>query len=216
MTPAPTFYEPEWLRWARRIQALSQSGLAFTQDEYDRERYQQLQSLAADMLAYCSQSPAQAYRAACVEQTGYATPKVDVRGAVFHNNQLLLVRETADQGRWTLPGGWADVNESPSQCVVKEVQEECGLVVRPTKLAAVWDRARHPHRPLYAFHIYKLFFVCDVLGGQLQDSHETSEARFFSLDALPPADTMSVGRVLDYQLQRMVAHYQDPHLTDGV
>jgi ADP-ribose pyrophosphatase YjhB (NUDIX family) len=144
------------------------------------------------------------------QQTGYATPKVDVRGAVFRDERILLVREMADENRWTLPGGWADVNESPTECVVKEVREEAGLQVRASKLAAVWDRARHPHEPAYPFHIWKLFFLCEVTGGDLQTGPETSEVAFFAEHELPAE--LSTSRVLLSQLKRMFEHMRQPKL----
>ena len=100
------------------------------------------------------------------QQSGYATPKLGVRGALFREDRVLLVRETADEHRWTLPGGWADVNESPAEAVAREVREEFGLEVRPYKLAAVWDRARHPHGVIEPFHIWRLFFLCEITGGE--------------------------------------------------
>jgi ADP-ribose pyrophosphatase YjhB (NUDIX family) len=142
-------------------------------------------------------------------QAGYATPKVDVRGAVFRDGKVLLVKERADPGRWTLPGGWADVNQSPSECVVAEVRDEAGLEVRPIKLAAVYDRARHPHVPAKAFHIYKMFFVCETVGGVPSPGLETEDVAFFDRDKLP---SLSVGRVLDYQIERMFVHAEAPEL----
>jgi ADP-ribose pyrophosphatase YjhB (NUDIX family) len=144
------------------------------------------------------------------QQTGYATPKVDVRGAVFRDGQILLVRETADGNRWTLPGGWADVNESPAEAVVKEVREEAGLEVRASKLSAVWDRSRHAHKPIYPFHIWKLFFLCEVIGGELQNGPETSEVAFFAEHDLPI--DLSTSRVLPLQLKRMFEHMRQPNL----
>jgi ADP-ribose pyrophosphatase YjhB (NUDIX family) len=144
------------------------------------------------------------------QQSGYATPKVGVRGAVFHDDRILLVRETADEHRWALPGGWADVNESPAEAVAREVREEAGLQVRPFKLAAVWDRARHPHGVVEPFHIWRLFFLCEITGGELQTGPETSELAFFAEDDLP-AD-LSTRRVLLPQLKRMFEHMRQPNL----
>jgi ADP-ribose pyrophosphatase YjhB (NUDIX family) len=202
--------EPLWLLWAREIQALAQTGLSFTRDKYDRERYLQLRALAARIMAEYAGVEVQHVAALFGEQSGYATPKLDVRGAVFRDGRLLMVRETADSGRWTLPGGWADVNESPTECVAKEVREESGFEVRVDKLAAVWDRARHPHEPPYAFHIWKLFFLCSIVGGEARSGLETSEVAFFAEDELP-AD-LSTSRVLPAQLSRMFEHLRQPEL----
>jgi ADP-ribose pyrophosphatase YjhB (NUDIX family) len=177
---------------------------------YDRSRYMRVQALAADMIARHTGLDARAIELTFSAQSGYATPKVDVRGAVFREGQLLLVREKADDDRWTLPGGWADVNESPTDALIKEVREEAGFDVRPYKLAAVWDRARHAHEPHYLFHIWKLFFLCEVVGGEALIGEETSEVAFFPEDKIP-AD-LSTSRVLDWQLRRMFQHLAQPEL----
>ena len=202
--------EPKWLIWARELQAIAQSGLAFTQDPYDRECYEQVRALAARIMSEHSGLDATRIAALFETQTGYATPKVDVRGAVFRDGRVLLVRENADQGRWTLPGGWADVNESPAECVVREVREESGFEVVARKLAAVYDRGRHPHTPPYPFHIYKLFFICELIGGSATAGLETSDVAFFDEHALPE---LSVSRVLDYQIRRMFEHARSPTLA---
>ena len=202
--------EPLWLVWAREMQALAQTGLAFTRDPYDRARYEQLRGLAARIMSEYTGADARRIERLFIEEAGYATPKLDVRGAVFRKGRLLLVREAADADRWTLPGGWADVNESPAESVVKEVREESGFDVRVVKLAAVWDRARHPHTPPYAFHIWKLFFVCEITGGAARAGPETSGVAFFAEDELPY--DLSVSRVLLPQLRRMFEHIRRPDL----
>jgi ADP-ribose pyrophosphatase YjhB (NUDIX family) len=202
--------EPNWLIWAREIQALAQTGLAFTRDEYDRARYERFRTLAAQIMAQHTDLEVRDIEVMFTPQTGYATPKVDVRGAVFRDGRILLVRETADGDRWTLPGGWADVNESPAEAVVKEVREEAGLEVRAFKLGAVLDRSRHAHKPIYPFHIWKLFFLCEITGGEPQNGPETSEVAFFAEHDLP-AD-LSTSRVLPPQLKRMFEHMRQPDL----
>jgi len=143
------------------------------------------------------------------QQSGYATPKVDVRGAVFREGNILLVREIADGGRWTLPGGWADVGLTPAENVVKEVREESGFEVRVRKLAAAWDRTRQGHTP-QPFDACKLFFVCDITGGAATLSSETSEVAFFAEDALP--QDLSLERVTHAQILRMFQHHRSPNL----
>jgi ADP-ribose pyrophosphatase YjhB (NUDIX family) len=201
--------EPKWLVWAREIQATAQTGLAFTKDVYDRQRYERLRQLAAEIMAEGAGVGSEPIEALFAGQTGYATPKVDVRGAVFQDGRVLLVQERADPGRWTLPGGWADVNRSPRECVIAEVREEAGLDVRPVKLAAVYDRARHPHVPPKPFHIYKMFFICEIVGGAPSPGPETDDVAFFDVGRLPP---LSVGRVLAYQVRRMLDHASSPGL----
>ncbi len=202
--------EPDWLAWAREMQAIAQSGLTFSRDPYDRERYEQLRALAARAMAAGSGTDAAHIEALFASQDGYATPKIDVRGAAFNAaGEILMVREVQDGGRWTLPGGWADVNLTAAENVAKEVLEESGFQIRVCKLAAVWDRTRQGHGA-FPFATYKLFFTCDIIGGAAASSLETSQAAFFAEHALP-AD-LSSGRVLPHQLRRMFAHWREPGL----
>ncbi len=207
--------DPRWLVYARRIQALAQTGLAFSADPYDRERYTALQRLAAEMMAEGGFGDPDQVEWLFAAQTGYATPKVEVRAAVFDpQGRVLMVREASDAGRWTLPGGWADVHHSPSECVIKEVREEAGVEVAVRKLACVFDRALHPHPRRFPFHVYKLFFLCDPVsdvGLARGDGLETTEAACFHQDALP-LDDLSTARVLPFQLARLFAHHRDPAL----
>jgi ADP-ribose pyrophosphatase YjhB (NUDIX family) len=203
--------EPQWLLWAREMQALAQTGLAFTRDHYDRERYQHLRALAAEIMAEHVGLPATDIALIFSDQTGYATPKLGVRGAVFRDDRVLLVREIADDHRWTLPGGWADVNESPSEAVAREVREEAGIEVRPYKLAAVWDQARHAHNVVRPFHVWRLFFLCEIMGGDIQTGSETSEVAFFAEYELPAE--LSTRRVLLPHIKRMFEHRRRPELA---
>ena len=197
--------EPVWLVWARELQAVAQTGLTFATNGYDRERYTAIRSLAAQIMATQSDADFGRVEALFAEQAGYATPKVDVRGAIFdENSRILLVREIADAGRWTMPGGWADVNQSPAESVIREVREEAGLEVRVRKLAAVYDRARHPHQPPHPFHVFKLFFICEVIGGTPEPGTETSEVAFFAENEIP--GDLSLGRVVPHQIGRMFEH----------
>jgi ADP-ribose pyrophosphatase YjhB (NUDIX family) len=198
--------DPEWLTWTKRIQAIAQTGLTFTRDHYDRERYEQLQEIAAEMMAAGSGMPdEQKVLGLFRGESGYATPKVEVRGAVIQEDQVLLVREREDGG-WTLPGGWCDVGESPSAMVVREVKEESGYDVAPRKLAAIFDRNKHPHPPM-PIHAYKLFFLCDLLGGEATPSFETPEVAFFRRGGLPE---LSAPRITEYQIEHMFEHAAHP------
>jgi ADP-ribose pyrophosphatase YjhB (NUDIX family) len=202
--------EPDWLLWAREIQATAQTGLAFCKDPYDIERYNALRALAVRMLAARTAAPTDRIEALFAQDQGYATPKVDVRSAVFDpEGRILLVREVQDGGRWTMPGGWVDVNQTPAECAVREVAEESGYVARIVKLAAVWDRARQGH-PAGPFSIVKLFFVCALAGGAPTTSLETSGTGWFAEDSLP--GDLSLGRTLPHQLTRMFAHWRQPDL----
>jgi ADP-ribose pyrophosphatase YjhB (NUDIX family) len=198
--------DPQWLSWTKRLQAIAQSGLTFTKDHYDRERYEELRAIAADMMSAGggindTQKVIDLFRG----QNGYATPKIEVRGAVLRNDQVLLVRER-DDGGWTLPGGWADVGESASAMVVREVKEESGYDVLPRKLAALFDRNKHPHPPI-ASHAYKIFFLCDLIGGEPTPSFETPEVGFFRRNELP---NLSISRVTPYQIEHMFEHAGHP------
>jgi ADP-ribose pyrophosphatase YjhB (NUDIX family) len=199
--------EPSWLTIGRELQAIAQIGLAFNQDPYDRLRYERIRELAASLLAQRSGLEDGAMLDYFRRETGYATPKVDVRAATFLEGKVLLVREISD-GAWTLPGGWADVNQSAAECVAREVAEESGYLVRAVKLAAVYDY-RKRNRPLHLDSIYKMFFICELLGGSASASIETSEAAFFPGDALP---SLSVGRTTAQQIERMFEHAERPDL----
>ncbi len=189
------------------MRALAQNGLTFTRDPFDRERYRELQRLAAELLAGELQIPPEQAEAFWSGEEGYATPKVDVRGGVFSGDRVLLVRERAD-GKWTLPGGWVDVNDSPAAAVEREIREESGYTARAVKLAALIDRRRHPHPPS-VHHIYKLMFVCELTGGQATTSSETDAVGFFPVAALPE---LSTGRVLAPQIARLYEHHLHPDL----
>ncbi len=206
-----TTTDPDWLAWSRELQAIAQIGLAFSESPYDRERYERLRVLAAEMVARHGEASPPALVDLFRGEAGYATPKIDVRGAVFDaEGRVLLVRETADDGRWTLPGGWVDVHVSPAENAVKEVREESGYEVRVTKLAGAWDRSRHGH-PSRFFAACKMFFICELVGGAARTSHETSGVGWFAEDALP-AD-FSLERTLPEQVRRMFAHRRDMSLA---
>jgi ADP-ribose pyrophosphatase YjhB (NUDIX family) len=199
---------PQWLVWARRLQAISQSGLTYCKDKFDIHRYHEIRTIAAEMMAAGSSLPGtETLEKLFAEQSGYATPKIDTRVAAFKDNQILLVRELED-GRWSLPGGWADVGEPPSIAAAREAREESGYEVRITKLAAIFDRNLHGHPP-YAFHAYKLFFIAEPIGGAPQDSHETADAQFFAEDNLPP---LSLLRVTPSQIAHLFEHLRNPTL----
>ena len=201
--------EPQWLRIARELRAIAQTGLTFTADRFDRQRYERVRELAASMLAQGSGEQFEVIIEILREGWGYATPKVDVRGAAFVDGRVLLVREISD-GNWTLPGGWADVNQSAAECVVREIAEESGFLARARKLAAVRDYQRSGHPPRNVDSIYKMFFICEITGGAARASDETSEVAFFARDALPP---LSLGRTTAAQIDRMFHHAEHPELA---
>ena len=195
---------------AVRLAGVAQSGLAYAHNDFDVYRYKQIQSLAADILALIASRPNAELRLEIATGSGYATPKVDVRGAVFNSDEeLLMVRERAD-GLWSLPGGWADPGDSPSEAVVREVLEEAGTPVEVTKVVGVWDRDRQGHTPALSAAVYKIFFLCRVTGPTVPASAlETISSGWFSYDALPP---LSPGRVTKAELDRALEHWRDPSL----
>ena len=193
---------------ARRLLAISQTGLHYCKEEYERERYREVAEIGAQLAALTAPADAEKIAASWALEEGYATPKVDVRGAIFRGDTVLLVRERVD-GKWTLPGGWADVNDTPSFAVEKEIEQESGYTARAVKLAAVFDRNKHNH-PAFIFHIWKMFFVCEITGGSPRESYETTGVDFFAIDALPE---LSTGRVTEAQIRRMYEHHLNRELA---
>lgn len=197
---------PTWLGHIRQLQAIAQTGLTYARDPFDIQRYELLRDTAVQLLADRSQSDPEIVRPLFAADSGYATPKVDIRAVIIQSGRVLLVRERSD-GLWTLPGGWADVGASPAEVAEKEVREETGFVVRASKLLAVYDRDKHGHPPL-AHHVYKLFFRCEIVGGAPASSMETSAVEFFRKDELP---ALSRSRVTEAQIVRMFEHDENPH-----
>lgn len=195
---------PPWLIWARELQAMSQTGLHFSQSDYDAQRYRRLAEIAADIVARHTGLTSDSILENFLVQPGYATAKIDVRGAVVRDNKILLVQESAD-GRWSMPGGWADVGDAPAVMVAREVQEESGFDVVVKKVIALLDANRQP--PLYFHHAYKAIFLCEITGGAARPSEETLAVDFFDFDALPP---LSPFRTTEQHLQEVRAHLADP------
>jgi ADP-ribose pyrophosphatase YjhB (NUDIX family) len=172
-----------WLAWARRIQAIAQTGLNLTEGYYDKQNYEKLLGIAAEIIESHSRLECADVAATLRVQPGYATVKVDVRGAVVREGKVLLAREKMD-GKWTLPGGWADVGDLPSEMVAREVLEESRVVCEPYRVVGVYD-ANRAGRPMEFFHAYKIVFLCRYLSGEPGGSEETHEARFFGFEELP-------------------------------
>ena len=196
---------PRWLEWAREIQALSQTGLSYSRSGYETERYRRLMEIAAEIVErHAGLSKEETLESFSI-QPGYATAKIDVRGAVIRDGKVLLVRERSD-GRWCMPGGWADVGEVPSEMVAREVLEESGLEVSPKKVVGVYD-ANRGGTPLDFYHAYKIVFLCDETGGEAVPGEETSAVDFFPFDDLPE---LSTARTSERHLDDLLAHLRDP------
>jgi len=195
---------PRWLMWAREIQSLSQTGLAHATTNYDTNRYQRLTEIAAEIVHDHTDLPKEPVLQHFLAQPGYATVKVDVRGAIIRDGKILLVQERTDQ-RWCMPGGWADVGEFPSDMVVREVLEESGFEAVPKKVIGVYDANRGPE-PMEFFHAYKIVFLCEIKGGKARTSDETMAVDFFGFDGLPP---LSAHRTNERHLAEVQAHLRD-------
>lgn len=172
----------KWLKWAIEIQSLSQIGLTYTKDVYDRERYQRLREISAEMLAKKTEVSIEKVKDLFCHETGYQTPKLDTRAAIFRNNKILLVHE--NNGTWSLPGDWCDVLESVKSNTEEEVREETGLNVKAVKIISIQDRNKH-NKPVYAYGVCKIFVLCEVINGNFVENIETTEIRYFSLQDLP-------------------------------
>ena len=172
----------KWLSWAIEIQSLAQAGLAYTDNAYDIERYERLREISAEMIREKSGIPLEKVKDLFCGETGYQTPKLDTRAAIFKNGKILLVHE--NNGTWSLPGGWCDVLESVRSNTVKEVKEETGLDVEAIKVIALQDRNKH-NRPVYAYGVCKVFVLCTLISGEFTENIETTGIQYFPLTHLP-------------------------------
>lgn len=176
----------KWLQWAVELQSIAQAGLFYGKDVFDKERYEQIRNIAAEMLAYKTEIPLEKVKDLFCSETGYQTPKLDTRAAIFQNDKILLVKEK--NGTWSLPGGWVDAELSVEENTIKEVKEEAGLDVTADLLIAVQDREKH-NLPIYAYKICKIFVLCTVIGGDFEANIETVDSKYFGVDELPELAT---------------------------
>lgn len=172
----------KWLELIIEIQSLAQNGLAYTNNVYDKERFERLRDISAEMLSMKSDLSLEKVKDLFCNEKGYQTPKLDTRAVIFKDDKILLVKE--NNGTWSLPGGWVDVLESVASNTVKETKEETGLDVVPKRIIAIQDRNKH-NKPIYAYGICKIFVLCEVIGGKFEKNIETTETDYFSLDELP-------------------------------
>jgi ADP-ribose pyrophosphatase YjhB (NUDIX family) len=194
-----------WLDYAKRIQAIAQAGITYAVNDYDLERYQELQTISISMLQQITDEPVEKIRELFTNETGYQTPKVDVRAVIFDEGKIVMVREKID-GKWSLPGGWADIGYTPKEVTVKEAWEEAGLEVAPIRLLAVLDKKCHPHPPS-PYYIYKIFILCRIIGGKLAAGMETHEAGTFDRNHLP---RLSVDRNTASQIRLLFEFLDNP------
>lgn len=172
----------KWLEWAVELQSLAQAGLYYGKDIFDKERYERIRDIASEMVAFKTDIPSDKVKDLFCCETGYQTPKLDSRAAIFKGDKILLVQEK--NGRWSLPGGWVDVNISVKENVIKEVKEEAGLDVTADMVIAVQDREKH-NLPVYAYKVCKIFVLCSVIGGEFEENSETVQSDYFGIDELP-------------------------------
>ena len=196
----------KWLEWSKRIQSLSQAGLTFSKDIYDKERFEELRLISAEIMEEYTGLEMQKLTNLFINETGYQTPKVDVRGVVFKDEKILMVRENIDD-KWSIPGGFCDVGLSPSENIVKEIREESGYEVIPVKLLAILDMNKHPHPP-QLFHYYKIFIRCEIVGGQASIGIETRDINFFSEHNLP---NLSTDRNTESQIKTLFEFLKKPN-----
>lgn len=175
-------HREKWLLWAEELQSIAQGALYYCKDEYDRERFERIREISAEMVSYQSEIPLEKTKDLFCCETGYQTPKLDSRAAIFRDGKILLVREA--NGAWSLPGGWVDVDLSVKENTIKEVREEAGLDVTVDKVIAVQDREKH-NLPVYAYRVCKIFLLCSVTGGAFRENIETVESRYFGPGELP-------------------------------
>lgn len=186
----------KWLRWAIELQSVAQNGLAYANNEFDKERYERLREISAEMISEKSNISLEKVKDLFCNETGYQTPKIDTRAAIFNNDKILLVHE--NDGTWSLPGGWCDVLESIKSNIIKEVKEETGLDIKAIKIIALQDRNKH-NFPTYAYGVCKIFIMCEVIGGKFEKNIETTEIKYFSLDELP--ENIANGRCTRKQIE---------------
>jgi ADP-ribose pyrophosphatase YjhB (NUDIX family) len=201
--------EKNLLDLSREIQAISKSGLAFSKDPFDIERFKQLEDIAAELISRHSVHSKDFINKVFSAEAGYVTPKIDVRAAVFEGEKLLMVKER-ESNAWTLPGGYVDVNESLSIAAEREVLEESGLQVRSRKVAAIFDHRKHGYKA-HLYHFYKIYLVCDLLGGATKTNIETTDVSYFSRVELKTLN-LDPGRITRAHALRMFDHQLHPEL----
>jgi len=197
--------EPKWLEWAKQLQSIAQAGLTYSKDVYDIERFEMIRNISVEIMTEYTNVDHKTIKELFANETGYATPKVDIRAVVFKGDSILMVREKQD-GDWSLPGGWADIGLTPGEVAVKEVKEESGYIVKPKKLIAVFDKNCHPHPPSL-YHVYKLLIECEIIGGKPQEGIETNAVRFFGENELP---ALSIARNTASQIALAFKHLYNP------
>lgn len=196
---------PQWLKWAMELQSLAQAGLEYGRDKFDLERYERVREISAQIMAQYANLPLKKVKDLFCNESGYQTPKLETRAAIFRDERILLVQES--DGLWSLPGGWADVDITVGENTVKEVKEEAGLDVAVRRVVALQDQHRR-NRPINPYGVCKVLVLCDLLGGSFQPNLETLDSRWFALDELPP---LSTGKITEEQIRLCFDAYRAEH-----
>ncbi len=199
--------QEKWLDWAIELQSIAQAGIFYSKDKFDIERFERIRTISAEMLSHKTEIPVEKVKDLFCNETGYQTPKIDTRAAIFTDGKILLVQE--NDGRWSLPGGWCDVNVSVKENTIKEVREEAGLDVTADRIIAVQDREKH-NLPRYAYRVCKIFVLCSIVGGQFEENIETTGFSYFPEDSLPPLATEKNNAE---QIKMCFEAYQNPNWT---
>lgn len=197
--------QPQWLEWAKELQFIAQAGLTYSKDAFDIERFERIREISVEILSRHTELPMEIVKNLFCNEVGFQTPKLDTRAAIFKDNKILLVKEKS--GLWSLPGGWVDIYETIKSNTIKEVKEEAGLDVEPTRVIAVQDRNHH-NLPPYAYNICKVFMLCEIKGGHFQPNIETVDSQYFSLDEIPP---LSEDKNVLSQIKMCFEAYHDPN-----
>lgn len=193
------------LEWGKQLQAIAQAGLTYSKDVFDIERFEMIRNISQDIISQHTDMSKTVIKDLFANETGYPTPKVDIRAVVFRDNKILMVRENSD-GKWALPGGWGDIGLSPSEVAVKEVKEETGFNVKATRLIGIFDKKCHPHPPS-PYHVYKIFIQCEIISGQAETGIETNQVELLAENELPP---LSIERNTKSQIQLSFQYLSDP------
>lgn len=194
----------QWLKWAIEIQSIAQNGLAYTESEYEKERYERIREISAEIVSAKTGLNLDKVKGLFCNETGYQTPKIDTRGVIIKDNKILLVRE--NNGTWAIPGGWCDVLETVKSNTIKEVKEEAGLDVEATRIIAIQDRNKH-NKPYYAYGLLRIFVLCNALGGEFVENIETTESKYYALDELP--DNLAEEKTTKEQIEMCFKAYND-------
>ncbi|WP_031426085.1 NUDIX hydrolase [Flavimarina sp. Hel_I_48] len=188
------------LNMIKQVKSLAEAGLVYNDNNYDTERYEELRRISLEMMSVISQKEVEVLESFFLPVNDYPTPKVDVRALILNGKrEILMVKEQVD-GKWTIPGGWSEIGLTASESIIKEVKEETGFIVKPTRLLAVFDKKCHPHPP-EAYYLYKIIFYCEIEDGEVAPNFDIQEVGWYALNELPE---LSTDRIVESQLKLLI------------